>query len=561
MTYADIPGAFVTPLDFGGSCDGTVLADETEAIQAAIDSFAGKTGTVYLPFGCLISDTLRIDQTAVTLMGSGWGRANNTPRRGFLRWVGSPDLPMVKISNALGAGIENLRLIGNSLAKPSCGLQIHQDSTSAGVLLATYVRRLYIGQMYGYDLEPTSQFKSGIVFSGTINGDSNTLQHVRITTVDDYGVDVQNPNASDTHFDGLFIQNTRTAIRTKARVSITNATITNSADWDIELETGGEVHAHHYVSESSARLCRMNGPATKLILLGGGFQACAARTPADGVILDTQNHGPALVHLQDFALQRENGFAGPIKFRMYNTAGGTSAVTSRVINTWGINPSNLDLGPIVWTNDSRNIIYRPAPESSQDAMPSIDWRGRHQTPAERTLRSWASDAAGELNHYGGPFRVRKLAPPSGPVSASALLGTGSEVYSYRVSALTYDGETLASTAVTCTNGPLDASHVNRIAWPPIPGAVAFRIYGRTSGAEQLLKTVTWDDLHPNTAGSLPNRWDDDGSFTPSGALPTANTTGNAMVEGSLTLGALATSDPHILGRLWNNAGAVMVSAG
>jgi hypothetical protein len=81
---------------------------------------------------------------------------------------------------------------------------------------------------------------------------------------------------------------------------------------------------------------------------------------------------------------------------------------------------------------------------------------------------------------------------------------------------------------TCQNAAtLDSSHYNTVTFESVMGATAYNIYCRTPGAEQLCATV------PATgAFGDPYSWVDSGSVTPSGALPTANTTGR-FVGGTL----------------------------
>jgi hypothetical protein len=93
--------------------------------------------------------------------------------------------------------------------------------------------------------------------------------------------------------------------------------------------------------------------------------------------------------------------------------------------------------------------------------------------------------------------------------------TGTANYSYRVSAYNSSGETLASSAVQISNGLSSLSNLNynRIQWDNVAGAIGFKIYGRTYGSEQLLSSVTT------------NYWDDTGSISPNGSIPTKDTTG------------------------------------
>src|SRR5262249_46166204 len=79
-------------------------------------------------------------------------------------------------------------------------------------------------------------------------------------------------------------------------------------------------------------------------------------------------------------------------------------------------------------------------------------------------------------------------------------------------AVNQQGETFASEETSITTFAQDGNGV-AVNWIEVPGATGYRVYGRTQGAEQLLATVG--------AGTL--SYNDDGSITPSGALPTANT--------------------------------------
>jgi hypothetical protein len=101
------------------------------------------------------------------------------------------------------------------------------------------------------------------------------------------------------------------------------------------------------------------------------------------------------------------------------------------------------------------------------------------------------------------------------VSVVPFGATGTANYSYRVSAYNSSGETLASSAVQISNGLSSLSNINynRIQWDNVVGAIGFKIYGRTFGSEQLLSSVTT------------NYWDDTGSISPNGSIPTKDTTG------------------------------------
>lgn len=108
---------------------------------------------------------------------------------------------------------------------------------------------------------------------------------------------------------------------------------------------------------------------------------------------------------------------------------------------------------------------------------------------------------------------------STPVNAAFTTGAGTlapGTYYYRVSALNAVGETLSSTETSHVLAGVGGVNVN---WGATSGATGYKIYGRNTGAELLMDTV----------GAV-TTWLDDGSITPSGALPASNTTNGVSVN-------------------------------
>lgn len=118
--------------------------------------------------------------------------------------------------------------------------------------------------------------------------------------------------------------------------------------------------------------------------------------------------------------------------------------------------------------------------------------------------------------------IDNLSAPT--VSVTNIGSTGATTYGYRVSAINSVGETLASSTVVTTTGnsSLTGSNYNRISWTRVLNATGYKVYGRTSGSELLIATVT-------TA----NHYDDTGAVTPAGALPGTNTTGYSSTRTSI----------------------------
>lgn len=122
-----------------------------------------------------------------------------------------------------------------------------------------------------------------------------------------------------------------------------------------------------------------------------------------------------------------------------------------------------------------------------------------------------------------------------PVNATFTLGTGTlttATYYYRVSALNAYGQTLASAETSLAiTGPAGVN----VNWGAVVGATSYKVYGRTTGGELLMATVSAPIV----------TWLDNGSVTPSGALPTVDTTG-ASAANANTYRVKSVTDLHNL---------------
>ena len=123
----------------------------------------------------------------------------------------------------------------------------------------------------------------------------------------------------------------------------------------------------------------------------------------------------------------------------------------------------------------------------------------------------------ELTHSFANSGIVVLATPSisSLVETTGTLGAGT--YYYRVTALNSVGETLGSAEDDVT---IAATKGVQITWGAVDGATGYRIFGRTQAGEQLLIQV----------GAV-TTWTDTGALSPSGALPSSNTTGEELATG------------------------------
>ena len=108
------------------------------------------------------------------------------------------------------------------------------------------------------------------------------------------------------------------------------------------------------------------------------------------------------------------------------------------------------------------------------------------------------------------------APSFVPTVTAASGGTltQSTTYYYRVAALNAQGSTLPCPEVSGTTGTNGSGNLSmQISWSAVANATGYNIYGRTTGAEQLIATV----------GAVTS-YTDTGSISPSGSMPTSDTT-------------------------------------
>lgn len=115
-----------------------------------------------------------------------------------------------------------------------------------------------------------------------------------------------------------------------------------------------------------------------------------------------------------------------------------------------------------------------------------------------------------------------IPPPTTNTTSAGSLSAGNKYY--RVSAINENGETEPCPEVVVNN---TTSAVD-LSWTRVPNCTGYRVYGRSTGAELFMAELRGVDS---------TTWHDDGSITPSGAIPGSNTTGTARSTaiGNITL--------------------------
>jgi len=89
-----------------------------------------------------------------------------------------------------------------------------------------------------------------------------------------------------------------------------------------------------------------------------------------------------------------------------------------------------------------------------------------------------------------------------------------------------------------------------VKWSAVTGASGYKVYGRSTGAELLMATIS---------SQATVQWVDDGSVTPAGAMPTAQTAGRSPRTSSDA--TVVSGKPVCIGIFTDDAGGIPANEG
>lgn len=316
---ANIGGDYY-PEMFGAVGNG--IADDTTAVQAALTA-AGYGNRVVLQNNYAVSSTLVLD-TGVRLTGNAGsgsiGTLISSNQSSILTWIGPPGIPMIEIRDTFVSGVSGLRLIGSVANPPSAAIQITQSPVyGVQTLQGTFLEDIWIGQFFEQNGEPASgpQFVNGIVWTGTVNGDTDNITNVHIANMAEIGIDLQNSQAGQQVWNNLWIQGCKIGVRSVSNTSINNAVFLDNSVADVQLGNGpgtsGQLDGVSIHCEGSARFAIFCGDSAVLSMYNSSWEAFQDAIASDGVIINTNTAG-ASINLEDFYLQTANqsSYAGPV---------------------------------------------------------------------------------------------------------------------------------------------------------------------------------------------------------------------------------------------------------
>jgi len=196
-----------------------------------------------------------------------------------------------------------------------------------------------------------------------------------------------------------------------------------------------------------------------------------------------------------------------------NNAGTVLADTAR-LNTWVNNNFSTSFNDFELTNDT--VL------DAQGSNGGANWLYTGGAALSRP-----NVVGNNLAIVGGVATQIIIPTPTG-LAVTHTGTSGSTSWCYRVTAKDSAGETLPEAEVCDATGNASLSTTpETVTWANVVGASTYNVYGNTTGAELLMTTC------PNGTGcsaTAVRSFTDNGTITPSGALPTVNNTGGFVIS-------------------------------
>jgi hypothetical protein len=523
LSIRDTGGQVYNVLTYGAVCNGST--DDSAAIQAAINAAnPGSTwpnfvnhpgaGVVLIPGGCAIASSVHVRGT---LAGVGQSDTSGVEKSSYLIWTGAAGSPMLIMDGRYGT-VRDIALYGNVTYPPSDAILISNlSNTSYGEM--GRIENVQIGS------SSNMQFTNGISWNGTTGGDNFFINKVFISGCTNAGINnPTNGNASDEVIDNLSVNYAAIGVLEQGFVTGTNWAFSYVNTEMVLGKSGGGTNPYVIVRGYVGGGTPMSGTGMMATVYTGTLHVSdggySMVTSTANPVLDSHYYGDNSVLLENFQFQSA-GTATPVNLNLCFTGSNGAKETFRLINVSGVTPSNVTCSASLAGQGYKNSILLDL----EPASTAFGYYG----DTSRTITTWETgawdgrrtDETLEHDLWGGPSVIHQLSAP--PYPACSATGSGSTSYGYRITSLTttsyFAGETLPGAEVTCTNNAtLSGSAYNTVTWQSVVGATGYNIYCRTPSAELLCGTV-WG------SGTATNTWADTGSATPSGALPTVNTTG------------------------------------
>lgn len=524
-TATTAPLPFINVKDYGAKGDGTT--DDTAAIQAAFNavwtaSSATSGGTVYFPSGTYVisgvvyinyytSTVNRLNGGGVTILGAGaptsGGDVSGTGTT--IKATGSPVLGFGTIAafaatgNNYGITIRGVFFqgVGSNPQVPASQIQTYHGGTTGLFLNFNNAFLVDSCAFEGFSVGASVYNGNGVFLNCRFDGNQNAgLVCVNTATVKVLGGTFgRNGGNAATGYLCSNIYISGQALPPTATAGVGSNFVLDGGLVD-EVTTNGNQNAI-------------------TVYLGGTLGS---------VIRDTQIYVPTgssgtsygvYVDAGSYFTKLENVNVRPFTYdptrvptnTVYIAAGAVGTVLSDVVTSTNGGGDISDNGTYTYmrrVNGTKGVQTPPAVPASATTLVN-------PFPFDTTV--YVSGGTVTAIKAGG------IQVPSGVTLTTATTGgtLAPATYAYRIAARNVLGSTLASTEVTIVVPAGTSTNTVTVNWNPVPGATSYDVYGRSSGSELKMATL---------ASTV---WTDNGSVTPSGALPDSDAT---LVTTGLTSG-------------------------
>lgn len=306
---------------------------------------------------------------------------------------------------------------------------------------------------------------------------------------DSHSVTVQVPGLGVTRKQGVQVELYRT--KNGGTIFYRLATLPNGTGWLSYVDTNTDA-----VIEGISQILAPTGltaVSSPAAITSPGFD-WSEKLPTLGTLADTQDNWFLLTVLNQYGETTGQATA-------YKVAGGGTSTPFAVNLAWAPEPSATSYR-IYWATTA---IGGLEPDDSAFQLVGVaNFRAYQLT----------------ISSSSPPAGFSPLPAPAANTTSPGNLSAGNKYY--RVSSVNENGETIpcAEVVVNNTTSAVDLS------WQRVPNCTGYRVYGRSTGAELFVVELKGID---NTT------WHDDGSVSPVGAMPGANTTGSPRSAGNITL--------------------------
>ena len=340
---------------------GDGIVDDTDELLKAVDVTFGRKhdggiGTGILEFSPGVynySRPLHIDRASGAVRGHGVSTSPryNGGKGSVLRWIGSGEEPMVKVTDSRHLTFENLRFVGNDESPPTYAIEFNNPGgASSGSNEFLMVRDVVIGQWPWNADGGGDTIQNGIGFTGENgNNDQMFVERVQIS-VESRGIYLPNSQSVWGRFTDVFLLGCAVGIEANARTVLTNPMFHGNA---LDLMAGyAPIVAFNWNSEQCGMMARIVNYGS-LVVYGGKTQT---QSLTDGVLIDALPSGEQRLRLHDFNI---TDLASPesarIVFGPVKGTGGVGTFHIEIDDCDGFLPEQLDFQGAMWA---------AAPESS-----------------------------------------------------------------------------------------------------------------------------------------------------------------------------------------------------